>query len=67
MRRRASPGFALNLAEAVAALDADRGFLLEEGAFDVALCDALAGELADDARREATLPHPCEYQAYLAV
>ena len=67
MRRRASPGFALNLAEAVAALDADRGFLLAEGVFDPALCEALAAELGDSVRREAMLPHPYEYQAYLGV
>lgn len=67
MRRRATPGFALNLAEAVAALDADRDFLLAGAVFDAALCDALAAELAEGVRRDCALPHPHEYQAYLGV
>jgi glutamine synthetase len=67
MRRRASPGFALNLAEAVEALDADRDFLLADDVFDAALCDALATELAEGVRRDCALPHPHEYQAYLGV
>jgi glutamine synthetase len=67
MRRRATPGFSLTLAEAVAALDADRGFLMAEGVFDPALCDALASELADSVRRDYATPSPQDYLAYLGV
>jgi glutamine synthetase len=67
MRRRAAPGFALTLAEAVAALDADRGFLTAEGVFDPALCDALADELAESVRRDYATPSPQDYLACLGV
>ena len=67
MRRRGQPGFALNLAEAVAALDADAAFLTADGVFAPALCEALACELAESVRRDCALPHPHEYEAYLGV
>jgi glutamine synthetase len=67
VRRRAADGFALDLAEAIVALDADRRFLAEGGVFDDALVEALAVELNRQLRVNRGLPHPNEYYMYFSA
>lgn len=67
VRRRAANGFAFDLAEAIMALDADRGFLEEGGVFSGALVEALALELNRQLRVNRALPHPNEYYMYFSV
>lgn len=67
LRRRPAVGFALDLAEAVAALDADQAFLLADGVFDPALVDTLLVELNRQHRVNRSLPHPNEYYLYFSV
>jgi len=67
VRRRAAEGFALDLAEAIVALDADRRFLVEGGVFDDALVEALALELNRQLRVNRGLPHPNEYYMYFSA
>lgn len=67
VRQRPQPGFALDLAEAIVALDADRGFLRAGGVFSDGLLDALLAELNRQLRVNRALPHPNEYYLYYSV
>ena len=67
VRRRAQPGFALDLAEAIVALDADRDFLRAGGVFTDPLLDALIVELNRQLRVNRALPHPNDYYLYYSV
>ena len=67
VRRRAPDGPAFDLAEAILALDADRGFLEEGGVFDGALVEALVLELNRQLRVCRALPHPNEYYMYFSA
>ncbi|MBL8699024.1 MAG: glutamine synthetase beta-grasp domain-containing protein [Alphaproteobacteria bacterium] len=67
LRRGASSGFALDLREAVAALDADRAFLCADGVVDPLLIDTLLAELDRQHRVNRSLPHPNEYYLYFSA
>jgi glutamine synthetase len=67
VRRRSTPAFALDLAEAIVALDSDRAFLAADGVFAESLIDALLDELNRQLRVNRALPHPNEYYLYYSV
>lgn len=67
VRRRATPCFALDLAEAIVALDGDRRFLTAGGVFADTLIDGLLDELNRQLRVNRALPHPNEYYLYYSV
>ena len=67
LRRRAAPGFAFDLGEAVIALDRDRNFLTESGVFADALVETLILELTRQIRINRALPHPNEYYLYFST
>jgi len=67
LRQRAAPGFALDLGEAILALDRDRDFLSRAGVFSEVLIETLIGELTRQLRVNRALPHPNEYYLYFST
>ncbi len=67
LRRRATPGFALDLGEAILALDRDREFLTASSVFADSLIETLIDELTRQLRVNRALPHPNEYYLYFST
>ena len=62
-----APTAQVSLEEAVAALDADRGFLTRGGVFSDGMLDAYLELKQAEIQRVRMTPHPVEYDLYYAL